>query len=310
MNEQLYLGIEIGGTKLQVVLGNDHAAILDRRRFAVDPGAGSAGIQNQIAQALADFLRHHRISGVGIGFGGPVDWRTGKICRSYHVEGWTGFAIGSWMEDIARVPVRVDNDANTAALAEALRGAGDGHDPVFYITLGSGVGGGLVSGGAIWHGAIPGESEIGHLRLDKGGTIVEARCSGWSVDKRIRAEIAAQPDSKLAQLVGATAGSEAKHMRKAVESNDPLAIRILEETADDLAFAISHVTHLMHPEVIVLGGGLSLTGEALRQRVERNVGKYLMDAFLPGPKISLASLGEDVVPVGALLLAKQSKDSE
>jgi glucokinase len=310
VNEQLYLGIEIGGTKLQVVLGNDHAAILDRRRFVVDPAAGSAGIQNQIAQALADYLRHHRISAVGIGFGGPVDWRTGKICRSYHVEGWTGFEIGTWMHDIARVPVRVDNDANTAALAEALRGAGREFDPVFYVTLGSGVGGGLVSRGIIWHGTVPGESEIGHLRLDKLGTIVEARCAGWSVDKRIREEIAAHPESMLARLVGRSTGGEAKHLRKAIEGGDPLAIQIMDETTDDLAFAISHVTHLVHPEVVVLGGGLSLAGEVLRQRVERNVSKYLMDAFLPGPKIRTASLGEDVVTVGALLLAKQAKDLE
>jgi len=180
----------------------------------------------------------------------------------------------------------------------------------FYVTLGSGVGGGLVSRGIIWHGTVPGESEIGHLRLDKLGTIVEARCAGWSVDKRIREEIAAHPESMLARLVGRSTGGEAKHLRKAIEGGDPLAIQIMDETTDDLAFAISHVTHLVHPEVVVLGGGLSLAGEVLRQRVERNVSKYLMDAFLPGPKIRTASLGEDVVTVGALLLAKQAKDLE
>jgi glucokinase len=304
VNERLYLGVEIGGTKLQVVLGNDHAAIIDRRRYAVDRKAGGAGIRRQIGHALADYSRNHRITAVGIGFGGPVDWRTGKICCSHHIEGWSDFDIGGWMEEMARVPVRVDNDANTAALAEALRGAGQGFQRLFYVTLGSGVGGGFVSDGQIWHGAIPGEAEIGHVRLDKQGTIVESRCSGWAVDERIRKAIAQKPGSQLEQLIGGTQGNEAKHLRKAVESGDALAKTILDETAEDLAFALSHVTHLMHPEVIVLGGGLSLSGDILRAAVQKHLERFIMDAFRPGPTVKIASLAEDVVPVGALLLAK------
>jgi glucokinase len=304
VNERLYLGVEIGGTKLQVVLGNDHAAIIDRRRYAVERKAGGAGIRRQIGHALADYSRNHRITAVGIGFGGPVDWRTGKICCSHHIEGWSDFDIGGWMEEMARVPVRVDNDANTAALAEALRGAGQGFQRLFYVTLGSGVGGGFVSDGQIWHGAIPGEAEIGHVRLDKQGTIVESRCSGWAVDQRIRKAIAQKPGSQLEQLIGGTQGNEAKHLRKAIENGDALAKAILEETAEDLAFALSHVTHLMHPEVIVLGGGLSLSGDILRAAVQKHLERFIMDAFRPGPPVKIAGLAEDVVPVGALLLAK------
>ena len=132
MNERLYVGVEIGGTKLQVVLGNDYASIIDRRRFNVDRKAGGAGIRKQIAQAVDDYQHKHRISAIGIGFGGPVDWRTGKICLSHHIEGWTDFELSVWMRDLARVPVGVDNDANTAALAEAVLGAGRNSNPVFY----------------------------------------------------------------------------------------------------------------------------------------------------------------------------------
>jgi glucokinase len=304
VNEQLYLGVEIGGTKLQVVLGNDNANIIDRRRYNVDRAAGGAGIRDQIAQAAADYLRHHRISGVGIGFGGPIDWKTGRIALSHHVEGWSDFEITSWMQELVHVPVQVDNDANTAALAEAVRGAGKYSNPVFYVTLGSGVGGGLVVNGAIFHGAIPGEAEIGHVRLDKNGTIVEKRCSGWAVDRRIREALTINKSSLLAKLVSGTQGGEARHLRKAIEEKDDLAKRILEETAEDLAFALSHATHLVHPEMIILGGGLSLMGELLREAVQRHHKRFLMGAFLPGPAVRIASLGEDVVPIGALLLAK------
>ena len=108
----------------------------------------------------------------------------------------------------------------------------------------------------------------------------------------------------MGALIGQTQGGEARQLRRAVEAGDALARRILEETAEDLGFALSHVTHLAHPEVIVLGGGLSLVGELLREAVERHHRRFLMEAFQPGPAVRLATLGEDVVPVGALLLAK------
>lgn len=304
MNEQLYVGVEIGGTKLQVVLGNVHANIIDRRRFNVDKKAGGAGIRKQVAHALDDYSHKHRISAVGIGFGGPVDWRTGKICLSHHIEGWSHFELSSWMRDLSRVPVRVDNDANTAALAEAVLGVGAGSNPVFYVTLGSGVGGGLVVDKKIFHGAIPGEAEIGHLRLDKSGAIVEKRCSGWAVDERIRNAVQGEPEAPLAKLVGSSTGAEARHLGKAIELGCPLAKRILNETTEDLAFALSHVVHLTHPEVIILGGGLSLMGDLFRASVQQHLPRFLMDAFKPGPEVRIAGLGEDVVPIGALLLAK------
>jgi glucokinase len=306
VNERLYLGVEIGGTKLQVVLGNDHAAIIDRRRFAVDRAAGGAGIRKQIAQALDDYQHKHRISAIGIGFGGPVDWRTGKICLSHHIEGWSNFELSSWMKDLARVPVGVDNDANTAALAEAVVGAGKKSNPVFYVTLGSGVGGGLVVNKEIFHGAIPGEAEIGHVRLDRNGTILEKRCSGWAVDERIRQSVSAEQGSLLSKLVAASPGGESRHLAKAIESGDALAKKILNETAEDLAFGLSHVVHLTHPEMIILGGGLSLMGELLSNAVRKHLTGFIMDAFKPAPSIKIAALAEDVVPIGALLLAKRA----
>jgi glucokinase len=308
VNERLYLGIEIGGTKLQVVLGNDHGDIIDCRRFSVTPAAGAEAIRGHIKQALAIFMSHHRLTAVGIGFGGPIDWRTGKAACSHHVEGWSDFELAAWIGDLARVPVAVDNDANTAALAEAVRGVGAGRNPVFYVTLGSGVGGGLVLDGAIYHGALPGEAEIGHIRLDKSGTVVEARCSGWAVDKRIREAVKSTPESKLKSLLENSTGAEARHLSVAIQGNDSLALRILDETAEDLAFALSHVTHLFHPEIIVIGGGLSLIGDPLRHAVERHLRRFIMKAFAPGPSVLIASLGEDVVPIGALLLAKMAGD--
>ena len=299
-----YLGIEIGGTKLQFVLGSD-SGILQRWRYSVDRTEGGVGIRRQIESALREILSPFPLHGIGVGFGGPVDWRTGLICCSHQIEGWSNFGLGQWLQSLTQLPVRVDNDADVGALGEALHGAGRGFDPVFYVTLGSGVGGGLVADGHIYHGAKPGESEIGHVRLDRQGTIVESRCSGWAVDARIRALIESEPASLLGRLANGTRGGEARHLSAALAQDDPAAKRILEETTEDLAFGLSHVAHLFHPEAIVLGGGLSLVGEPLRRAVAEAFQGFVMEAFAPGPKVALAALGEDAVPVGALALAQQ-----
>ncbi|MFM8469672.1 MAG: ROK family protein [Limisphaerales bacterium] len=301
--QRTFLGIEIGGTKLQLVAGDADARITARRRFTVDKTRGGAGIREQIQSALPELMALAPPTAIGVGFGGPVDSATGQICCSHQIEGWSEVPLGEWLRGLSGLPVAVDNDANTAALGEAQRGAGRGHNPVFYVTLGSGVGGGLVVNGRIYHGARPGEAEIGHVRLDRSGTIVEERCSGWAVDRKIRDACAREPQSALARLTANLTSGQARTLVPALAQGDPLAAQTLAEVADDLAFSLSHVTQLMHPEAIVLGGGLSLVGEPLRAAVAVALQRYVMAAFAPGPHVVLAGLGEDAVPVGALLLA-------
>ena len=146
------------------------------------------------------------------------------------------------------------------------------------------------------------EAEIGHVRLDRQGTIVESRCSGWAIDRRIRDLKTSAPDSVLCTMPGFGKGGEASHLTAALKQSDSAAQKILHELAEDLAFGLSHVVHLFHPQVIVLGGGLSGLAEPLRRGVEQVLPKFIMEAFHPGPAIALAALGEDAVPVGALLL--------
>jgi glucokinase len=304
-----FVGIEVGGTKLQLAVGSA-GQIQERRRFTVEKERGAAGIREQIEQAIPELIRNRKLTAVGVGFGGPVDWKTGKICRSHQIEGWSEFDLAGWLRQIADFPVVVDNDANIAALGEAAHGAGRGSNPVFYVTLGSGVGGGLVVDGKIYHGATPGEAELGHVRLDRSGATVESRCSGWAVDARIRELNAANPHSALATLVGSEKGGEARHLAAAITAGDAAAHRLLAELAGALAFGLSHVTHLFHPAMIVIGGGLSGIGEPLRAAVAHALPKHVMEAFAPGPQVTLAVLGEDVVPMGAIELARVSHLSQ
>jgi glucokinase len=298
----LRIGIEIGGTKQQLVAGDTEGNIIDRRRFSVDPEGGGPAIRSRIEEELPALIAEHKPGRIGVGFGGPVDFTKGTVAVSHQVEGWSGFPLRDWLHELSGLPVVIENDANTAALAEALRGAGRRFNPAFYINMGSGVGGGLVLDGKIYHGAAPGEVEVGHLRLDNDGTTVEDRCSGWAVDRAIRAAIADVPDSPLAQLIRGTQGCEAKHLTAALAQDDSIAQTIFATLTRDLAFALSHVTHLFHPQVITLGGGLSLVGEPLRQAIAEKLPGFLMEIYGKGPEIKLAELNEDAVPVGALLL--------
>jgi len=299
----MLLGLEIGGSKLQLVLADEPGRLTEKRRLVVARGAVAQDIQRQIEQALPELLRGRPVAAAGAGFGGPVDWRTGRIARSHQIAGWSDFDLRGWLAARVGAPVFVENDSNLAALAEARHGAGVGCSPVFYFNMGSGVGGGLVVEGHLYHGATPGEIEFGHLRLDRAGTTVEARCSGWAVDRKIRERKARAPDSPLARLVGESVGGEARHLAAALQAGDALAEQIVAETAQELAFALSHVIHLLHPQIVVMGGGLALVGEPLRAAIAAALPPLVMEAFHPPPRICPAQLGEDAVPVGALCLA-------
>jgi glucokinase len=287
------------------VLGTASGHILRRWRGTTSIERGGSGICDQLGDAVREVVSDARLSAVGAGFGGPVDWRTGRICKSHQISGWEAFDLAAFLSGMSGVPAYVDNDANVAALAEATLGAGRAADPVFYVTLGSGVGGGLVIGRTIYHGAPPGEAEFGHLWLDRDGNNVESRCSGWAVDGRIRSAVRAISTGQLARLVGSEMRGEARFLAAALRQQDPVARAILDSLAEDLGFALSHVVHLLYPAVIVIGGGLSLVGEPLREAVTNALAGRIMAAFAPGPEVRLAELAEDAVPAGALILAAQ-----
>lgn len=308
MVDGVFIAIEIGGTKLQIVTGDASGRVLIPVRVPVERGAGAEWIRSQIAGCDFSTTR-----GIGVGFGGPVDRETGRIARSHQVEGWENFPLRDWLGERAGggVPVVVENDSNAACFAEAVAGAGVGLRTVFYCNFGSGVGGALVTDRVIYHGAPPGEMEFGHLRLSRDGQTVESRCSGWAVDKRIREHCARSPrDSALARLVALDPGAEARHLAAALAADDAVARQVLHDVAADIGFALSHVVHLAHPDVIVLGGGLALVGEPFRAAVAEALRPFVMKAFAPGPQVVLAALREDAVPVGALHLAIRAASGE
>jgi len=296
-------GIEIGGTKLQICVGGPES-ILQLLRFPIRPNDGAEAIRKQMMKGFMEVQGFDFVETIGIGFGGPVDWQNGIIKTSHQVSGWADFPLRQWLENETGKKVVIDNDANVAALAEAKQGIGKTFKRVFYITIGSGIGGGFVVDGKIYHGRTPGEIEIGHVRLSKNGQTLESACSGWAVDEKIDSFISKNQDSLLAKLAGDNTGPSANILGPALDQNDQNAKMILAIIVDDLAFALSHIVHLLHPDIIVVGGGLSLLGTHLLNPLRAQLPKYVMEAFYPLPPIETSVLGENVVPIGAIELGK------
>jgi len=308
------LGIEIGGTKLQSAVVAADGRVLLRRSDRVDPAGGAGGIRTVLAAQIAGIIDDAAgkglvIRAIGIGFGGPVNREQGVVATSFHVGGWSDFPLAAWVAEQVRdslgaVPVVLENDSNAAALGEALVGAGRGARVVVYSNAGSGIGSGLVIDGQLYRGRSSGEMELGHLRLIRDAGILEDSSAGWAIDRAVCGAVAAEPAGALARAATATsAPPSARLLPAALAAGDATAQRILDVAAGHYAHALSHVVHLLNPDVIVLGGGVATIGEPWRGSVERQLDALLMAPLRPSPPVRLATLGEDVVPVGVALAA-------
>jgi glucokinase len=301
----MIIAIEIGGTKLQIAVADPvKQELVQVKRFVVDKAGGAEGILKTIFTVVHHFISvTPRVEAIVVGFGGPVNAETGEVATSHQIAGWGGFKLKDWMYEQFGLPVYIENDANVGALSEAVFGAGKNENPVLYLTLGSGVGGGLIVNGELYKGGLPGELEIGHLNLDAQGKTFESVCSGWALDVIIRNAVRETPMmSPLVELSGNSTAHEAKFLYAAVEQNDPLAIRIFNDYIDNLCWGLSHAVHLLNPGIIIIGGGVSLIGEPLKLAVQQRLPLLLAKVLLPGPAIALAETGENVVLLGALVL--------
>jgi glucokinase len=310
----VFLGIEIGGTKLQLGLSPDDGRLHALWRADVDVGAGPDGIRRQIQAAVPQLLAHagidrRQLRGAGIGFGGPVDDATHTVIKSHQIEGWDNFPLADWVSKLVELPTVLGNDADVAGLAEALHGAGKGLSPIFYITIGSGIGGGFILNGEIYRGCGRGAAEIGHLRMDLEPSILEELASGWGIARYTRQQFE-QGRGRRSAVYRAVNGRleeiTAQHVADAAAKGDRFALRILSMTWEDLAEAICHVIALLCPRRIVIGGGVSLMGEKLLfEPLRQFVAERVFRPFAGLTDIVPAALGEEVVVHGAIALARQ-----
>lgn len=327
----MFLGIEIGGTKLQLgVGGGDRAHFEAFERYDVDPEPGAEGILQQIRDAAQGLMKRFEIQRVGFGFGGPVDGATGRVITSHQISGWTGIPLVDWVRENLNLPAVLGNDCDCAALAEARYGSGKGARTVFYVTVGTGVGGGLVIDQRVHGTDRPAAAEIGHLRpgpaADDAHATVESIASGWGIAATARACLLNEAERSQDRLLptgrpvladvdrtdllnrcGGNPESLTTRMigEAAIEGSNG-ARAILSTATDTLGWAVAQVMSLIAPDVVVIGGGVSLIGDELfyepvREAVRRYVFPPLRDACC----IAAPQLGEEVVVHGAIALGAQ-----
>jgi glucokinase len=310
--DSLAIGIEIGGTKIQVGIGSSDGRLL-RRGIARKPVIhenGASGIRSDLLTMTERILesKHLRLSDIdkiGIGFGGIVDTNQGIVLKSFQIDGWDNFPLREWAEKQWRKPVFIQNDASTAGLVETLHGSGRGYSRIFYMTIGSGIGGGWIVNGKIDDGQGLGAAEIGHTWVTdpQSGipTELEQICSGWSIGRRARLA-AAKKKSQMMKIAGSLERIDAKVVYLAAEKGDEIANRILDETCQTLGLAISNVIALLHPERVILGGGVSLMGSLFWNRLRKEVQARTIPLFVSQVDVVRAKLEENVVVIGALCL--------
>jgi glucokinase len=277
-----FVGVDVGGTKVAAGLVDSNGEIVSQIRVPMVSNASAQEGLDCVLDAIAQVLPHGdaQVSGIGICAPGPLDPTTGVILNPPNVPCWRNFPLAQAVQKAYHVQVCVDNDANAAALAEARWGAGRGYQSVFYATIGTGIGTGIIFDGRIFHGRTGAAGEGGHVSIDYRGPLcgcgkpgcIEVLASGTAITKRAREKIAAGCKSSMLELAGGDLDAvTGEIIGKAFAAGDPLAKQILSETAEMVALWLSNMIDLLDPHVIVIGGGaaalLQPFFDEIRQRI-------------------------------------------
>jgi glucokinase len=277
------LAIDIGGTKLTLGLFRDDA-LIERKTRATDRSGGPAWMLDQIAAMAVPWAREHGFETCGIGFGGPVDFPRQRVICSTHVEGWTDFDLVGAIRSRLGVDAVVDRDTMVGALGEGYYGAGAGCRPLFYITISTGIGGGLLTEGGLYHGADSFSCEIGHHTIHPDGP--ECLCGGRGCLERLCSGLWLERDH----------GKPASELLR-----DPAFV---SEYVKPLAQGLKNCIMFLNPARIVIGGGISKAGDALFGPLRKELGTQLTSWSRARVDVVPAALGDDSILWGALALAK------
>jgi glucokinase len=293
------LALDIGGTKLAAGVVDGEGAV---RSFLVTPTRREEGPGPVLDRLWAlgrravqeSSLEWSEVSAVGIGCGGPLDAARGVLIAPPHLPGWRDIPIASLAAGEYERPVVLENDATAAAAGEHRWGAGAGTDDMIYLTVSTGVGGGVVLGGRLFRGSTGNGGELGHVTVDWRGRpcrgcgrrgCLEAYVSGTSIAERAR-EAGLDVDS-------------AEEVARLARENDALAARVWDETTEALACGITSIVNLFEPELVVVGGGVTRSGEQLLAPVREQVAAGTMKPAGDGVSIVVSALGDRVGVVGA-----------
>lgn len=328
MAHTIALGVDIGGTKVAAGLVDSAGNILFQTRVPMAARGGAAEGVRAVQSAIEGVFSarpeaQSSLTGIGICAPGPLDPVTGVILNPPNVPCWRNFPLAAEVQRLTGISARLDNDGNAAALAEALWGAGVGYRNVFYATLGTGIGAGIIFDGRIYHGRTGSAAEGGHMTIDYNGPpcgcgkrgCIEALCSGPAIARRARERLVGwhqagatplaspQTGSKiLAQAAGNLDAVTAEIVAEAFRQCDPLAADVLRETADFLAIWAGNVIDLLEPDVFIFGGGLAPLLSEFLGRIREQLPKWCENQRCTEIPMVLAKYGADAGIAGAAAL--------
>jgi glucokinase len=315
MQDNLVLGVDVGGTKVAAGLVDPAGKIHAQSRtpmVANDAARGLAAVAAAINELYQSSPSQNGIRPIGICAPGPLNPTTGMIINPPNLPAWHQFPLA---DEVRRLypgaTVKIDNDANAAALAEAKWGAGRGYPNVFYATIGTGIGTGIVFDGFVYHGRTGSATEGGHLGIDPRGPLcpcgkrgcIEVLAAGPAIARRAREKLCHGAKSLLLEMAGGNAQSITSEMvGKAYWANDVVAKEVMKETLDLLAYWLGNVVDLVEPDVIVIGGGVS---SMLAPFLDEIRGRWTGACLNPYPQdipLVLAHYKEDAGIAGAAAL--------
>jgi len=309
MNPPLAIGIDLGGTNIKAAVVDRDGMILHRLEQPTEASRGHGPVIEDLAALVrelrkGDRNRRDEIVGIGLATPGPLDHREGRIIRGVNLPGWNDVPIRDAIHQKTGLPVILENDANAAAFGEYCSGASRGRDDLVMLTLGTGVGAGVIVDGRILHGHFGNAAELGHMIVVVDGLpcpcgqrgCLEQYASATAVVHRVlQADSSHEKNTAIA--------IRAEDVANAAANGDPIAERVWDEACLYLAIACVNIQHAYNPSKIVLGGGLSNTGAQLLDRVNAHFRKCIWSLHTDAPEIVLAELGLDAGVIGAAKLA-------
>jgi glucokinase len=311
----LALGVDLGGTKLGLALVDRAGRVTRSERRATDAGGGPRPLVAELAAAARELIAGApaAVGSLGVGFAGQVDARAGVVRSAPNLSGWEDFPLVEALGEAVGRPVALLNDVSATALAEHAVGAGRGVDDLVVVTLGTGVGGGVIAGGRLIEGAGGYGGELGHMTLVADGRpcrcpnrgCLEAYAGGWAIAERAREAVDEAPEAGRALLAAADGREEitAAAVARAARAGDPLARRLVAETGRLLGSGLVSLVHAFNPRRLILGGGVIDGLPELVAAAEAELRARAMAVFLEDLEILPAALGAEAGVVGAGLFA-------
>jgi glucokinase len=314
------IGVDIGGTKVAAGLVSSTGQITNQTRVPMvtnDAAAGLAAVITAIdsvrGTATVDSETLTLISGIGICAPGPLDPRTGVVVNPPNLPGWRNFPLAAEVSKVYQLPVRVDNDGNAAALAEALWGAGRGYRNVFAATIGTGIGTGIVFDGRIYHGRTGAAAEGGHNTIDYRGPrcscgklgCIEVLASGPAIARRAGEKLSAGRNSAILELAGGHVERITSEMvGRAYATGDALAKEVLEETAMYLAVWLGNIIDLLEPDVMIIGGGAASMLKPFFGEIRDQLPSWCVNSHCQDVPLVTAFYGADAGIAGGAALCR------